>query len=163
MNWGSPFSILFTYFYGLFSTRYPYRQTPKQDPGMGEESQAHFPTVYLPWIPRVLFDISIIKNKAILLTSPLLGTVSFLGDLCLSYVVVQVQVGKQFPDMRQNEREVKFIRVRRASGLCCLLEQQASSGRTSIEQGSLVHFYTEGTRSGIRPCGSFADWRRHVY
>ena len=113
--------------------------------------------------PECLFDISIIKNKAILLTSPLLGTVSFLGDLCLSYVVVQVQVGKQFPDMRQNEREVKFIRVRRASGLCCLLEQQASSGRTSIEQGSLVHFYTEGTRSGIRPCGSFADWRRHVY
>ena len=48
--------------------------------------------------PECLFDISIIKNKAILLTSPLLGTVSFLGDLCLSYVVVQVQVGKQFPD-----------------------------------------------------------------
>ena len=26
-------------------------------------------------------------------------------------VVVWVQVGKEFPDMRQNEREIKFIRV----------------------------------------------------
>ena len=25
--------------------------------------------------------------------------------------MVQVQVGKEFPDMRQNEREIKFIRV----------------------------------------------------
>ena len=25
--------------------------------------------------------------------------------------VVWVQVGKEFPDMRQNEREIKFIRV----------------------------------------------------
>ena len=26
-------------------------------------------------------------------------------------VVVWVQVGKEFPDMRQNEREIKFIRL----------------------------------------------------
>ena len=26
-------------------------------------------------------------------------------------VLVCVQVGKEFPDMRQNEREIKFIRV----------------------------------------------------
>ena len=26
-------------------------------------------------------------------------------------VMVQVQVGKEFPDMRQNERRIKFIRV----------------------------------------------------
>ena len=26
-------------------------------------------------------------------------------------VVVQAWVGKEFPDMRQNEREIKFIRV----------------------------------------------------
>ena len=26
-------------------------------------------------------------------------------------VVVRVRVGKEFPDMRQNEREIKFIRV----------------------------------------------------
>jgi len=28
--------------------------------------------------------------------------------------VVWVQVGKEFPDMRQNEREIKFIRMRDA-------------------------------------------------
>ena len=27
-------------------------------------------------------------------------------------VVVQAWVGKEFPDMRQNEREIKFIRMR---------------------------------------------------
>ena len=26
-------------------------------------------------------------------------------------VVVQAWVGKEFPDMRQNEREIKFIRI----------------------------------------------------
>ena len=31
--------------------------------------------------------------------------------LPLTYVVVQAQVGKEFPDMRQSEREIKFIRV----------------------------------------------------
>ena len=29
-------------------------------------------------------------------------------------VMVQACVGKEFPDMRQNEREIKFIRVRDA-------------------------------------------------
>ena len=29
-------------------------------------------------------------------------------------VVVRAWVGKEFPDMRQNEREIKFIRVRDA-------------------------------------------------
>ena len=29
----------------------------------------------------------------------------------MMYVVVQVRVGKEFPDMRQNERRIKFIRV----------------------------------------------------
>ena len=29
-------------------------------------------------------------------------------------VLVWVQVGKEFPDMRQNEREIKFTRVRDA-------------------------------------------------
>ena len=28
--------------------------------------------------------------------------------------MVHVQVGKEFPDMRQNERRIKFIRVRDA-------------------------------------------------
>ena len=29
----------------------------------------------------------------------------------MTSVVVWVRVGKEFPDMRQNEREIKFIRV----------------------------------------------------
>ena len=29
----------------------------------------------------------------------------------LASVLVWVQVGKEFPDMRQNEREIRFIRV----------------------------------------------------
>ena len=29
----------------------------------------------------------------------------------IEHVVVVVQVGKEFPDMRQNEREIKFIRI----------------------------------------------------
>ena len=33
-------------------------------------------------------------------------------DLATSHSVrVQVCVGKEFPDMRQNEREIKFVRV----------------------------------------------------
>ena len=31
-----------------------------------------------------------------------------LDSLC---VMVQAQVGKEFPDMRQNEREIKFVRL----------------------------------------------------
>ena len=42
------------------------------------------------------------------------GLISFrIGwfDLTVQGVVVQVQVGKEFPDVRQNEREIKFIRA----------------------------------------------------
>ena len=55
-----------------------------------------------------------------------------------------VWVGKELPDMRQSEREIKFIRMGDAvknSGL--------AQGRTNVEWESLVHFYTQGTRSGI--------------
>ena len=53
-------------------------------------------------------------------------------------VVVQTQGGKEFPDMRQSEREIKFIRMGdtvKNSGL--------AQGRTSVEWESLVHFYTQ--------------------
>ena len=33
------------------------------------------------------------------------------GRIVKASVVVQAQVGKEFPDVRQNEREIKFIRV----------------------------------------------------
>ena len=43
----------------------------------------------------------------------------------LIIVMVQVRVGKEFPDMRQNEGEIKFIRVGESQGQrslvgCCL-------------------------------------------
>ena len=41
------------------------------------------------------------------------------------------------------------------------VKQQASSRENRVEQESLVHFYTKGTRSGIGSCRSFADWMRH--
>ena len=59
-----------------------------------------------------------------------------------------VWVGKELPDMRQSEREIKFIRMGdtvKNSGL--------AQGRTSVEWESLVHFYTQGTRSGIGVLG----------
>ena len=52
-------------------------------------------------------------------------------------VVVQTQGGKEFPDMRQNEREIKFMRVGDA------VRTVGSSGRAGNEQESLVHFYTQ--------------------
>ena len=32
----------------------------------------------------------------------------------IPHVMIYAQVGKEFPDMRQNEREIKFIRVKDA-------------------------------------------------
>ena len=72
--------------------------------------------------------------------------------------MVPAWVGKGFPDMRQNERENKAYQ----SGRCCYNSGPAQ-GRTDIEQGSLVHFHTQDTRSGMGSCRSFADWMRHVY
>ena len=42
------------------------------------------------------------------------------------------------------EREIKFIRTRDA-----VRSVGQAQGRTDVEQGSLVHFYSQGTRSGI--------------
>jgi len=33
------------------------------------------------------------------------------AQICQVIVVVRAQVGKEFPDMRQNGREIKFIKV----------------------------------------------------
>ena len=63
-------------------------------------------------------------------------------------VVVQVWVGKEFPDMRQNEREIKFIQ----NGRCCQ-NSGTAQGRADIGWGSLVYFYTQGTRSGLGVLG----------
>ena len=58
-------------------------------------------------------------------------------------VVVWAWVVKEFPYMKQNER-IKFIRVGDT-----VKNSRPVQGRTDIEQGSLVHFYTQGTSSGI--------------
>ena len=61
-------------------------------------------------------------------------------------VVVSEWFGKEFPDMRQNERRIQFIRVGdtvRTAG------QLKGEPKLNVEWGSLVHFYTQGTRSGI--------------
>ena len=57
--------------------------------------------------------------------------------------MVCVWVGKEFPDGRKNEKELKFIRVGDSQN------SGWAQGKTDIEQGSLVHFYTQGTRSEI--------------
>ena len=64
-----------------------------------------------------------------------------LDSLC---VTVQAQVGKEFPDMRQNEREIKFIGVGDA-----VRTAGQPKGEPTLNRDSLVHFYTQGTRSGI--------------
>ena len=48
--------------------------------------------------------------------------------------MVHVQVGKEFPDMRQNERRIKFIRVGDAVRTVCWLkgEQNTFAGKQPI-------------------------------
>ena len=55
-------------------------------------------------------------------------------------VMVWTQVGKEFPDNRQNEREIKFIRVGDAV---------KTAGQLNGEPGSLVHFSTQRRRSRV--------------
>ena len=62
----------------------------------------------------------------------------------LEIVVVWAWVGKEFPDMRQNEREIKFIRMGDAVRTAGQLK-----GEPTLNRGSLVHSYTQGTRRGI--------------
>ena len=47
----------------------------------------------------------------------------------MTSVVVWVRVGKEFPDMRQNEREIKFIRVGDAVGRAGQLKGEVTLNR----------------------------------
>ena len=58
-------------------------------------------------------------------------------------VVVQAGVGKEFPDMRQNEREIKFIRMGDA-----VRTVGWPKGEWTLNR-SLVYFYSQGTRNRI--------------
>ena len=62
--------------------------------------------------------------------------------------MVCVQAGEEFPDVRLNERERRFVRAG---------DSGPAQGRADAEQGSLVHFYSQATRSGMWFCGSCAD------
>ena len=73
-------------------------------------------------------------------------------------VVVWVQVGKEFPDMRQNEREIKFIRVGDAVTTVAQLKGEPMLNR--YPQSTFIPS-VQGVGSGS--CSSFADWMRHVY
>ena len=35
----------------------------------------------------------------------------YIHEIAKSHVVVRARVGKEFPDVRQNERRIKFLRV----------------------------------------------------
>ena len=76
-----------------------------------------------------------------ILVSPPRGSVSFYVDCD---VVVPARVGKEFPDMRQNERRIKLIRVGDA-----VRTVGQFKGEPTLNGGSLLHFYSQGTRSGI--------------
>ena len=57
-------------------------------------------------------------------------------------------VGKEFPDKRQNERRIKFIRVGREESLTAQLAGFLI-GRADTEQGFLIHFYILHVRNMI--------------
>lgn len=56
--------------------------------------------------------------------------------------MAQAWVRKEFPEMRQNEKEIKFIKVRDAV-------RTVGQFKGELEQRSLVYFCTQGTRSWI--------------
>ena len=60
-------------------------------------------------------------------------------------------VGKEFTDMRQNEREITFIRVGDTVRTVGQLkgEPTLNRGPYSTFFFFLVHFYSQGTRRGI--------------
>ena len=66
--------------------------------------------------------------------------------------MVWVWVGKEFPDMRQNEREIKLIRVGDTVRTVGQLKGEPTLNRgpySTFFFFFLVHFYSQGTRSGI--------------
>ena len=65
---------------------------------------------------------------------------------------------KEFPDMRQNEREIQFIRV----GDAVRTEGQLK-GEPTLNRGPQSTFIPRVQGVGLGSCGSFADWMRHVY
>ena len=72
--------------------------------------------------------------------------------------MVWERVGKEFPDMRQNEKEIKFIRVRDAIRRAGQLK-----GEVTLNRGPQSTFIPRVRGVGSGSCRSFADWMRHIY
>ena len=72
--------------------------------------------------------------------------------------MVWVWVGKEFPDMRQKEREIKFIRMGDAVGTAGQLK-----GEPRLNRGPWFTFIPRVQGVGSGSCRPFADWLRHVY
>ena len=68
-------------------------------------------------------------------------------------------LGKEFPDMRQNKRRIKFIRVGDTVRTLGKLKGELMLNR----EGSLSTFIPRVQGVGYRSRGSLADWMRHVY
>ena len=60
--------------------------------------------------------------------------------------MIWASVGKELPDMRQNEREIKFITMGDA-----------------VRTAGQLTFTARVQGVGWGSCRSFADWMRHVY
>ena len=67
-------------------------------------------------------------------------------------------VGKEFTDMRQNEREITFIRVGDTVRTVGQLK-----GEPMLNKGPLCIFIPRVQGAGQGLCRSLADWKRQVY
>ena len=71
--------------------------------------------------------------------------------------MVWALVGKEFPDMRQSEREIKVIRVRDTIRTAGQLRREPS-----LNRGPQSNFIPRVQGAGQGSCQSFADWMRHI-
>ena len=67
-------------------------------------------------------------------------------------------VGKKFPDMRQNERDIKIIRMGDVVRTVGQLK-----GEWMLNRGPWSTFIGRIQGVGQGSCRSFADWMRHLY
>ena len=76
-------------------------------------------------------------------------TSSFKIFLSFFTVMVRAWVGKEFPDLRQNEREIKLIRVGDPVRTVGQLKGELTSNRGPYSTFFFKSTYSQGIRSGI--------------
>ena len=106
---------------------------------------------------HILSPITIIPFKFPLLYKQLLT----MSQMISLFVVVQTRVGKEFPDTRQNVKEIEFIRGKRRCQNSGWTSQQ--SGRVQPEHVLQISFYSQKTKEWSEVKISFNDWSRHIY